>query len=188
MAQNAEDGGNRKWICVQLPEETADDSEAHKVGYKTIADISRERIKRAGAKINKGDVSFKSFKLSPSNYRQWNVITDKDDIEKLKQQMQLFVEKPLVDGADQKAVVYEVLLKEGLDLNVVVERGERGGVAYWRAAADGHQIVMTFASKLLREEIDALGLAKDDTFVCFDSALDDSLKLNTARDFSLKVI
>lgn len=51
MAQNAEDGGNRKYIMVQLPEETPEDSEARKAGYHTIAEIGRERIRRAGAKI-----------------------------------------------------------------------------------------------------------------------------------------
>ena len=48
---NAEDGGNRRWICVQLPELTDEKSEAYKAGYHTIADIARERIRRAGAKI-----------------------------------------------------------------------------------------------------------------------------------------
>ncbi|MDO4661028.1 MAG: DNA methyltransferase [Candidatus Saccharibacteria bacterium] len=47
---NAEDGGNRRWICVQLPELTDEKSEAYKAGYRTIADIARERIRRAGAK------------------------------------------------------------------------------------------------------------------------------------------
>jgi adenine-specific DNA-methyltransferase len=51
MALNKEDGGNRKYICVQLPELTDEKSEAHKAGYKTIAEISKERIRRAGKKI-----------------------------------------------------------------------------------------------------------------------------------------
>jgi adenine specific DNA methylase Mod len=51
MELNKEDGGNRKYICVQLPELTDEKSEAHKAGYKTIADIAKERIRRAGKKI-----------------------------------------------------------------------------------------------------------------------------------------
>ena len=51
MQLNAEDGGNRQWICVQLPEQTSEKSEAFKAGYANIADIARERIRRAGAKI-----------------------------------------------------------------------------------------------------------------------------------------
>ena len=48
---NAEDGGKRKFICVQLPEKTDEQSEAYKVGYKTICEIGKERIRRAGEKI-----------------------------------------------------------------------------------------------------------------------------------------
>ncbi|MDR2063821.1 MAG: site-specific DNA-methyltransferase [Candidatus Nomurabacteria bacterium] len=55
---NAEDGGNRKWILVQLPEETDEKSEARKAGFATIADISKERIRRAGQKIIKENLKF----------------------------------------------------------------------------------------------------------------------------------
>ncbi len=51
MQLNAEDGGNRKYICVQLPETTATDSEAYKAGYKNICEIGKERIRRAGEKV-----------------------------------------------------------------------------------------------------------------------------------------
>lgn len=50
MQLNAEDGGNRRYICVQLPEETPEDSEARKAGYATIPEIAKERIRRSGAK------------------------------------------------------------------------------------------------------------------------------------------
>ena len=62
MKLNAEDGGNRKFIMVQLPEETKEDSEAYNAGYKTIADIAKERIRRAGKKIGY-DSSFKEIML-----------------------------------------------------------------------------------------------------------------------------
>lgn len=222
MAQNAEDGGNRKWICVQIPEETAEESEAHKAGFKTIADISRERIRRAGEKVHEEflqeklperrglqevygykdreiaelegeatadlDIGFKSFALAPSNYRQWSVLTEKDDEEKLKAQMKLFADKPLVDGASEESVAYEVLLKEGFDLNAEVRQEERGGIALWLATSSERIAVITLAPKLSREQVDALGLAKDALFICLDSALDDSLKVNLSKNFNLKVI
>ena len=81
------DGGNRKFIMVQLPEPCAPDSEALKAGYKTIADIGKERIRRvikrsqeeqvqkkdlfSGDK-SKLDLGFKVFKLEPSNFKLWN--------------------------------------------------------------------------------------------------------------------
>ena len=75
MALNAEDGGSRKFIMVQLPEETAEGSEANKSGYHTICDIGKERIRRAGARIKKDnpmttqrlDTGFRVFKLDDSN-------------------------------------------------------------------------------------------------------------------------
>ena len=82
MQLNAEDGGNRKYICVQLPEITDENSEAYKAGYKTIADIARERIRRAGKKIVADnastlkdrktplDIGFKDFAVAPSNFAQ----------------------------------------------------------------------------------------------------------------------
>lgn len=90
MQLNAEDGGNRKYICVQLPEQTPEDSEARKAGYATIPEIAKERIRRAGKKIveeqkkkskegglfaeepAKLDIGFKVFKLDSSNINAWD--------------------------------------------------------------------------------------------------------------------
>ena len=77
MQLNAEDGGNRKFIMVQLPEETAEDSEAHKAGYKNICEIGKERIRRAGKKIKADsplatqdlDIGFRVLKCDESNYK-----------------------------------------------------------------------------------------------------------------------
>ena len=102
MALNAEDGGNRKFICVQLAEPCEEESEAFKAGFKTIADIGKERIRRAAKKIKKDtegnlkfdknrlDLGFKVFRLEQSNFKQWreNVKTG----EELKEQMRMFVD------------------------------------------------------------------------------------------------
>lgn len=77
MKLNAEDGGNRKFIMVQLPEKTAEDSEAYKAGYKNICEIGKERIRRAGKKIKEEnpqttqdlDIGFRVFKCDSSNYK-----------------------------------------------------------------------------------------------------------------------
>ena len=90
---------------------------SQKAGFETIAQISRERIRRAGEKIGKGDIGFKALKLQNSNYRQWKVLENEEDKQKLLDQAKLFVEKPLVDKYSKKSVVYEILLKEGFDLN-----------------------------------------------------------------------
>lgn len=188
MDFNAEDGGNRKWICVQVPEGTGDDSEACKAGYKTISALSLERIRRAGAKIGKGDVGFKVFSLASSNYSEWNVLTDKDDEKTLLQQAKLFAEQPLVAGYDEKSVVYEILLKEGFDLNAKIAEVKKGGVACCQVTDGDKEMTITFAKKLTKEQVDGLELEKDTTFVCFDNALDDTTKVNIARDLMVKTI
>lgn len=217
MDLNAEDGGNRKWVCVQVPEGTGDDSEACKAGYKTISALSLERIHRAGEaikhKMNRKidtvgpsnnrntkpalplseniknlDIGFKAFSLSPSNYSEWNVLTDKDDEKTLLQQAKLFAEQPLVKGYDEKSVVYEILLKEGFDLNAKIAEMKKSGIAYYQVSDSDKEMAITFAKKLTMEQVDGLELPKDTTFVCLDSALDDTTKVNIARNLMVKTI
>ncbi len=104
MQLNAEDGGNRKYIMVQLPEETNEDSEAFNAGYKTIPEIGKERIRRAGKKIKEEsplttqdlDVGFRVFRLDSSNYEEVS-ISPKD----YKQdQLQLFADNIKQDRTD----------------------------------------------------------------------------------------
>ena len=147
MQLNKEDGGNRKYICVQLPELCDEKSEAYKAGYKTIADIAKERIRRAGKKIkaeveaeqakqngqlnfdaNNGitvpDLGFKVLKLQDSNFKQWQQVKN-NDTEELEKQMKLFID-PVAENATIENMVYELLLKSGKDLNSKIEH--EGGV------------------------------------------------------------
>lgn len=194
MDLNAEDDGNRKWICVQLPEATEEDSEAFKAGYKNIAEISRERIRRAGEKIGKSDIGFKSYTLSQSNYRQWQNLTDKDGEEDLKKQTKLFMEKPLIDGYDEKSVVYEIMIKEGFRLNSTVKEPEKGSILpLWVVIDEGERtkkMAITFAKKVTQEDVAKTGIGETDNeiFVCFDSALDDTTKVNIMRNLTVKTI
>ena len=109
------------WISIQLPEKCEIKTEAFRAGYKTIADIGKERIRRVAAKIGeekpdyKGDLGFKVFKLDSSNIRAWN--PDRKDIEKaLIDHME-----HLVEGRSEQDVLYELLLKRGVDLTVPIE-------------------------------------------------------------------
>lgn len=123
MQLNAEDGGNRKFIMVQLPELTDEKSEAFKAGYKSICEIGKERIRRAGEKIKeeKGflaedlDIGFKVLKLDSSNIRKWQ--PDYDNLEiSLDEHINNFV-----DGRTELDVVYEIMIKYGLDLSYSVD-------------------------------------------------------------------
>ncbi len=121
---NTGDGGNRKFICVQLPEKCEENSEAFKAGYETIADIGKERIRRVIKKIkkeqggrldldgiiSKQDLGFKVFKLQQSNFKTWR--SRIEDEEQLVKQLQRHLE-PLDEHAKTENVLYELLLKSG---------------------------------------------------------------------------
>lgn len=137
---NKEDGGTRKFILVQLPEPCDENSEAYKAGYKTIADISRERIRRVIKKIEAeqaeerkkkseqfdfGDkeeknfeLGFKSFKLSPSNFKIWR--GSEINEENLVQQLDAFT-NPVREGSEKDNMLYELMLKAGYLLTDKVE-------------------------------------------------------------------
>ncbi|NMB40720.1 MAG: site-specific DNA-methyltransferase [Firmicutes bacterium] len=122
MQLNAEDGGNRKFIMVQLPEPTDEKSEAYRAGYMNISEIGKERIRRAGEKIKKEkgleaqnlDIGFKVLKLDTSNIRKWQ-----PDYDNLEQSLLDYVDN-YAEGRTELDVVYEIILKYGLDLTYSV--------------------------------------------------------------------
>ena len=125
---NAQDGGNRRYLCVQLPEPVDMDSEAFREGFKTVADISRERMRRVIANLKASsdlaspipdDLGFKSFLLTPSNFKQWRG-DGIDTPEQLAEQMQMFI-KAEKEGAEVEHMLYELLLKFGQELTTHVE-------------------------------------------------------------------
>ena len=128
---NAEDGGNRRWICVQLPELTDEKSEAYKAGYRTIADIARERIRRVGAKIRADqadelasrdaplDLGFRSYRVGDSNFKQWNELVS--DPEEIRQQTLANLD-PLEEGTTDDDLLTELLLKRGISPLAKIEQ------------------------------------------------------------------
>ncbi len=125
MLCNNEVNGKLKYIMVQLPELCNEKSEAFKAGYKTIVDIGKERIRRSGDKIieeNKDkegienlDIGFKVFKLDSSNIKPWDA-----DFDNLEDTLRNFVENIKNDRTEDD-VLYELLLKYGLDLTLPIE-------------------------------------------------------------------
>ena len=133
MQLNAEDGGNRKFIMLQLPEPCREGTEAAKAGYKNICEIGKERIRRAGEKIKAEieekstqlkigeepkkvpDIGFKVFKLDSSNLKKWQ--PDYDALETT-----LFDSvSNYVEGRSELDVVYEIMLKMGMELTWPLE-------------------------------------------------------------------
>lgn len=126
MQLNAEDGGNRQFIMVQLPEVCDEKTEAYKAGYKNICEIGKERIRRAGTKIHEQndsfDTGFKVFKLDTSNLVKWDS-TPTEDAEELTQRMSLLKETIKPDRNDLD-MVYETMLKLGIPLDYKVTEVE----------------------------------------------------------------
>lgn len=144
MQLNAEDGGNRKFIMVQLPEPCADGTEAAKARYRNICEIGKERIRRAGEKIIQNeengqqslgennselcimnsklpDIGFKVFKLDSSNLKKWQ-----PDYDEFEQTLWDSVGN-YVEGRSELDVVYEIMLKMGLDLTWPLDKHTIGG-------------------------------------------------------------
>lgn len=155
MQLNAEDGGSRRFICVQLPELCDEKSEAYKAGYKNICEIGKERIRRAGTKIlaeteeaNRQvklgeeekplpDVGFKVFKLDTSNIKLWDgTSVSEEDYQIVLDRMNDMIESIKNDRTDMD-VVYEIMLKMGVPLTYPVLPIEIDGVKAYSVGEDG---------------------------------------------------
>ena len=181
MQLNAEDGGKRRYLCVQLPEETDEKSEARKAGFDTIAEIAKERIRRAGKQISgslkdgqRVDTGFKVFKLSESSFKQWR---QPENIADLGTTMEMFV-NAVQDNAAPENMLYELMLRLGCKLTSPVEH--KNGV-YWVTDEDtGKRIALLLeaANQTLIDEVIAAAPAK---VVALDKWFDgnDALKSNT---------
>lgn len=134
MQLNAEDGGKRKFIMVQLPEKTDEKSEAYKAGYKNICEIGKERIRRAGEKIVQEtgktdlDIGFKVFKLDSSNVKTWD--PDFDNLE----QTLFDLQDNIKEDRTKEDLLYEILLKIGLPLTTPIEEIDYNGKTIYNVA------------------------------------------------------
>jgi adenine-specific DNA-methyltransferase len=141
LEMNEEDGGNRRFICVQMPEKIEAGSEAAKAGYKTIADITQARIKKVIEKIQKeralkaekkkgelfnsetdsplSPLGFQSYKLASSNFKQWNKYVSGE--EAILAQLDIFQQSEKENSLPEN-MLYELLIKGGFDLSMPIER------------------------------------------------------------------
>jgi len=201
---NRADGGNRRYVAVQLPEPTPEGSPARELGLASIADIGKERIRRVIKKLQEAnggqqsleqrelpeDLGFRVFKLAESSFRQWAPPSESAP-EPLATQMGMF-EDPLVDNWTPEPVIHEVALKEaGFGLNCRIERvPEMAGNTVWRVSDPDKEQTFRIC---LDQELDlgalrALNLTRDDLFICRDVALDDEAAANLALQCRLKTI
>ena len=190
MQLNAEDGGNRKYIMVQLPELTDEDSEAYKAGFDNICEIGEERIRRAGEKIkeehpevaDKLDTGFRIFYVDDSNFNQG---VKASPSEYNQQQLDLFADNIKPDRTDLD-LLFGSILAWGLQLDMPMETEEVDGCKIY--TVNNGDLVACFAEKVTDKVIEAMA-EKDPLRVlfrdaCFDS---DDKKINLFETFKQKL-
>lgn len=177
---NAEDGGNRRWICVQLPELTDEKSEAYKAGYRTIADIARERIRRAGAKIQADqadklasrsvplDLGFRAYRVGDSNFKQWNELASNP--EEIRQQAFANLD-PLEEGTTDDDLLTELLLKRGI--SPLVQIDQRDGFCL----IPSEKLVICLVHSMAEELFATILAAKPSSIIILDRAFGDDINL-----------
>ena len=185
MQLNAEDGGNRKFILVQLPEETTEDSEAYKTGYKNICEIGKERIRRAGKKIKEEsplttqdlDTGFRVFRVESSNYeevehtpKEWN-----------QDQLDLFLNNIKSDRTDLD-LLFGCMLDWGVQLSLPMTTEEVDGKMIY--TVNEGDLVACFADKVTDNVVRVMAEKQPLRVIFRDSCFDrDADKINIYETF-----
>jgi adenine-specific DNA-methyltransferase len=191
MRLNAEDGGKRKFILVQLPEKTTNNSTGFKMGFNNICEIGKERIRRSGelvkkdlieknAKLGKDedkvdpsklDTGFKVFKLEESNFKEWD-----SSKEPTVEQLELFAD-PIKEGKSEEEVLYEVLLKYGVFDQEVKKLKINNKDIY--SISDNYLVIM-LSNKIEDKDIEEIKKLKPKVVIFRDSGFNsnDTVKIN----------
>ena len=181
MQLNAEDGGNRRFILVQLPEVCDEKSEAAKAGYANICEIGKERIRRAGASIGAGDTGFRVFKLDSSNLKTWDAAPIDpqagDVIGELANRMNAMIHRVKPDRSDLD-MVFEVMLKLGVPLDFpVAEVSVNSKTAY--SVGEDCLLLVCLAPDIQPEDVEQMAeYAPAKAVISRDSFADDTAMAN----------
>lgn len=186
MQLNAKDGGNRKFIMVQLPEATDEKSEAYKAGYKTICEIGKERIRRAGKKIKEDsplttqnlDIGFRVLKCDTSNMKE--VYYNPAEYE-----AGLFshLEDNIKEDRTPEDLLFQVMLDLGVLLSGKIEETTIAGKKVFNV--EDNYLIACFDSNVTEETIKAIAKQKPYYFVMRDSSMaSDSVATNFDQIFA----
>ena len=183
MQLNAEDGGNRKYIMVQLPAETPEDSEARKAGYNTICEIGKERIRRAGEKIKKDypnaniDTGFRVFKLDSSNMEDVYY-----EAEKFSQQDISKTISYIKADRSEEDLLFQIILSCGIPLKCKIEiKKVNNRDVYF---VDDKYLIVCFEKDIDDKTIEELAKMQPD-FMVFNQNVQDSTLANIKQIFKM---
>ena len=183
---NAQDSKKRSFILVQLPEECSSDSEASKVGYKTIADVCKERIRRAGSIVKEDitvdpnlDIGFRVLKIDTSNMNDVYYAPDA-----MKQDQLALHTDNIKEDRTPEDLLFQVLLDWGVDLALPIEQQKIAGKIVF--FVDGNALAACFDPTISEDLVKELAKRKPLRAVFRDSSFDsDSTKINVAQIFKL---
>ncbi|OUN14055.1 site-specific DNA-methyltransferase [Flavonifractor sp. An91] len=191
MQLNAEDGGNRRFILVQLPELCDEKSEAYKAGYKNICEIGKERIRRAGKKILEEhaqvtmegdkqslDVGFRVFKLDTSNLKTWDATPIEDEqLDLLYQRMNTMIHRVKPERTDLD-MIYEIMLKLGVPLTYSVTSFSVNNKTVY-GVGDDYLLLVCLAEDVRPEDVEQMTeYAPAKIIISRDSFADDTAMAN----------
>lgn len=186
MQLNAEDGGHRKFIMVQLPEATDEKSEAYKAGYKTICEIGKERIRRAGAKIKEEagltapnlDVGFRVLKCDTSNMKEVYYNPAEYEVNMFSR-----LEDNIKEDRTPEDLLFQVMLDLGVLLSGKIEETTIAGKKVFNV--EDNYLIACFDSDVTEETIKAIAKQKPYYFVMRDSSMaNDSVATNFDQIFA----
>ena len=186
MKLNSEDGGNRKYIMVQLPEKTSEKSEAYKEGYKNICEIGKERIRRAGAKIREEnplatmdlDIGFRVLKCDSTNMKDVYYKPDEYDLSLFEK-----LEDNIKEDRTGEDLLFQVMLDLGVSLSSKIEKTLIDSKKVFNVA--GNYLIACFDSDITDDTVTAIAKQKPYYFVMRDSSLaDDSVATNFDQIFA----
>ena len=185
MQLNAEDGGKRKFIMVQIPEKCGEKSEAFKAGYKNICEIGKERIRRAGKKIKEEnplatqdlDVGFRCLRLDTSNMKD---VYYKP--EKLRQEDLFAAVDNVKEDRSPEDLLFQVMPELGADFSSKIEEKEFGGKKVF--CVEDNYLVACFDENVTEETVMAMAMMKPNYAVLRDKSMkDDSVAVNFEQIF-----
>lgn len=169
MQLNAEDGGKRKFIMVQLPEATDEKSEAYKAGYKNICEIGKERICRAGKKIKEEhpeakdlDIGFRVLKLDSSNME--DVYYTPAEFSQ-----QLLFANNIKEDRDDEDLLFQSMIDLGISLSAKIEKTEIAGKTVW--SVEDNYLLACFDEDVNETTITEIAKAQPYYFIMRDSSL-----------------
>lgn len=215
MQLNAEDGGKRKFICVQLPEKTDEQSEAYKAGYKTICEIGKERIRRAGTLVERNfienDKILSHKKTTKNPLHDFNIAWEKlcaidngfkvfkldssnlvkwdntptTDEEEVKKRIQQSLFY-LVEGREDLDLVYEIMLKYGLSLTLPVEERKFDGATAYIINHPDYKVLICLQPNITLSAVEEMDKETIGTYIFADRCFTDANILSNTEEILKK--